>query len=62
MSYLQKLRLKCKKDSNVIEVWDRDVLIKTCSELDSENLLSLLVKELNINKSNVLPFERKNIH
>lgn len=61
MPKLQKIKFKFKKDSNQVEVWDREVLLKTINELELENFLTSFVENINRNKSNIIPFERKSL-
>lgn len=61
MSKLQRLKFKFKKDSNQVEVWDREVLLRTINELESENFLTSIINNIDKNKSNIIPFERKSL-
>lgn len=61
MSKFHKIKFKFRKDLNQVEIWDRGCLLKTVDELESENLLTSFVENLNKTKSNILPFERKSL-
>ncbi len=57
MSKLQTLKFKYK--SNRVEIWERDSLIKSLDEAESEDLLIQLIENSYKNKSNIINFNTK---